>query len=159
MVLRYWLRLWIYNCKFLMYDPFTLIYLNMIKLEEMSSISKSISLRVPSDVIYRSLKDTRLQRLFPEFFSGVTRRLTTDNKNNEVEFTTITIDRQFEIKEIFKLKISNENSTQITYITKTNVQGNPVVDSIVLTHIANVLYALLMLETGYISGLTQLSKK
>lgn len=142
-----------------MYDPFTLIYLNMIKLEEMSSISKSISLRVPSDVIYRSLKDTRLQRLFPEFFSGVTRRLTTDNNNNEVEFTTITIDRQFEIKEIFKLKISNENSTQITYITKTNVQGNPVVDSIILTRIANVLYALLMLETGYISGLTQLSKK
>jgi hypothetical protein len=125
----------------------------------MSSIFKSISLRVPSDVIYRSLKDTRLQRLFPEFFSGVIRRLTTDNNNNEVEFTTITNDRQFEIKEIFKLKISNENCTQITYITETNVQGNSVVDSIVLTHIANVLYALLMLETGYMNGLTQLSKK
>jgi hypothetical protein len=100
----------------------------------MSSIFKSISLRVPSDVIYRSLKDTRLQRLFPEFFSGVIRRLTTDNNNDEVEFTTITNDRQFEIKEIFKLKISNENSTQITYITETNVQGSPAVDSIILKH-------------------------
>jgi hypothetical protein len=127
----------------------------MMKLEEMSLIFKSISLRVPSDVIYRSIKDRRLERLFPEFFTGVTRTLTGDKKNNEVEFTTMTNDGQFQIKETFKLKISSEDSTEITYRTETNVQGDPVANSIVLTHIANILYALLMLETGYINGLTR----
>jgi hypothetical protein len=76
----------------------------MMKLEEMSLIFKSISLRVPSDVIYRSLKDRRLERLFPEFFNGVTRTLIGDKKNNEVEFTTMTNDGQFQIKETFKFK-------------------------------------------------------
>jgi hypothetical protein len=130
----------------------------MIKLEEMSLIFKSISLRVPSDVIYRSLKDRRLERLFPEFFTGVTRTLTGDKKNNEVEFTTMTNDGQFQIKETFKLKISSEESTEITYRTVTNVQSDLVANSIVLTHIANILYALLMLETGYVNGLTRKEK-
>ena len=130
----------------------------MIKLEEVSLIFKSISLRVPSDVIYRSLKDRRLERLFPEFFPGVTRTLTGDKKNNEVEFTTMTNDGQFQIKETFKLKISSEDSTETTYRTETNVQGDLVANSIVLTHIANILYALLMLETGYINGLTRKEK-
>ena len=130
----------------------------MIKLEEMSLIFKSVSLRVPSDVIYRSLKDRRLERLFPEFFTGVTRTLSGDKKNNEVEFTTMTNDGQFQIKETFKLKISSEESTEITYRTETNVQGDLVANSIVLTHIANILYALLMLETGYINGLTRKEK-
>jgi hypothetical protein len=130
----------------------------MIKLEEMSLIFKSISLRVPSDVIYRSLKDRRLERLFPEFFTGVTRTLTGDKKNNEVGFTTMTNDGQFQIKETFKLKISSEDSTEITYRTETNVQGDLVANSIVLTHIANILYALLMLETGYVNALTRKEK-
>jgi hypothetical protein len=130
----------------------------MIKLEQMSLIFKSVSLRVPSDVIYRSLKDRRLERLFPEFFTGVTRTLSGDKKNNEVEFTTMINDGQFQIKETFKLKISSEDSTEITYRTETNVQGDLVANSIVLTHIANILYALLMLETGYINGLTRKEK-
>jgi hypothetical protein len=130
----------------------------MIKLEEMSLIFKSVSLRVPSDVIYRSLKDRRLERLFPEFFTGVTRTLSGDKKNNEVEFTTMTNDGLFQIKETFKLKISSEDSTEITYRTETNVQGDIVANSIVLTHVANILYALLMLETGYINGLTRKEK-
>ena len=44
----------------------------------MSLISKTISLRVPPDLIYRALKDTRLEELFPEFFIGVTRKLSMD---------------------------------------------------------------------------------
>src|SRR5581483_5541520 len=73
----------------------------------MSSIIKRISLRVPSDVIYRGLKDTRLEQLFPEFFTGVTRRLTNSNDetNSELEFTTITYDSQIQIKEVFKLEV------------------------------------------------------
>ena len=31
----------------------------------MSLISKTIGLRVPPDLIYRALKDTRLEQLFP----------------------------------------------------------------------------------------------
>ena len=121
----------------------------------MSLICKTVSLRIPSDVIYRALKDIRLERLFPEFFSGVTKRLTNDKINNEVEFTTIIHDGLFQIKEIFKLKISNQNSTEIIYTTQTNVEDDPFANSIILTHVANVLYALLVLETGYINGLTQ----
>ena len=72
----------------------------------MSSISKRLSLRVPANVIYRGLKDTRLEQLFPEFFTGVTRKLTSDNKaNSELQFTTTTYDSQIQIKEIFKLKV------------------------------------------------------
>ena len=36
----------------------------------------------------------------------------------------MTNDGQFQIKETFKLKISSEDSTETTYRTETNVQGN-----------------------------------
>jgi hypothetical protein len=122
----------------------------------MSSISKRLSLRVPADVIYRGLKDTRLEQLFPEFFTGVTRRLTATNKaNSELQFTTTTHDSQIQIKEIFKLKVLQSNATEIIYTTRTNIANDPVVESIVYTHIANILYALLMLETGYVNGLME----
>ena len=122
----------------------------------MSSISKRLSLRVPANIIYRGLKDTRLEQLFPEFFTGVTRKLTSDNKaNSEVQFTTTTYDSQIQIKEIFKLKVLHRNATEVTYTTSTNIANEPVVESIIYTHIANVLYALLMLETGYINGLME----
>ena len=117
----------------------------------MSSISKRLSLRVPANIIYRGLKDTRLERLFPEFFTGVTRKLTTTNNkaNSELQFITTTYDSQIQIKEIFKLKVLQSNATEIIYITSTNIANDPVVESIVYTHIANILYALLMLETVY----------
>jgi hypothetical protein len=122
----------------------------------MSSISKRLSLRVPANVIYRGLKDTRLEQLFPEFFAGVTRKLTSNDKaNSELQFTTTTYDSQIQINEIFKLKVLHSNATEITYTTSTNITNDPVVESIVLTHIANVLYALLMLETGYVNGLME----
>ena len=127
----------------------------------MSSISKRLSLRVPANVIYRGLKDTRLERLFPEFFTGVTRKLTTTNNNkanSELQFTTTTYDSQIQIKEIFKLKILQSNATEIIYTTSTNIANDPVVESIVYTHIANILYALLMLETGYVNGLMERQK-
>jgi hypothetical protein len=128
----------------------------------MSSINKHLSLRVPSNVIYRGLKDTRLEQLFPEFFAGVTRKLTISNNNkanNELQFTTTTYDSQIQIKEIFKLKVLQSNATEIIYTTSTNIENDPVVQSIVLTRIANVLYALLMLETGYVNGLMERREK
>ena len=125
----------------------------------MSSISKRLSLRVQDNVIYRGLTDIRLERLFPEFFTGVTRKLTTTNNNkansSELQFTTTTYDSQIQIKEIFKLKILQSNATEIIYTTSTNIANDPVVESIVYTHIANILYALLMLETGYVNGLME----
>ena len=58
-----------------------------------SMLIKRLSLRVPANVIYRSLKDTRLEQLFPEFFTGVTRKLTSNDKaNSELQFTTTTYD-------------------------------------------------------------------
>jgi hypothetical protein len=121
-----------------------------------STISKRLSLRVPANVIYRSLKDTRLEQLFPEFFTGVSRRLTGDDKaNSELLFTTTTHDSQIQIKENFKLKVLQSNATEITYTTSTNIANDPVVESVVYTHVANVLYALLMLETGYVNGLME----
>ena len=120
----------------------------------MSSISKRLSLRVPADIIYRALKDTRLERLFPEFFAGITRRLTTNNKaNSELQFTTTTYNSPIHIKEIFKLKVLQSNTTEVMYTTQTNIENDSVVESIVQTHVANILYALLMLETGYVNGL------
>jgi hypothetical protein len=127
----------------------------------MSSISKRLSLRVPANIIYRGLKDTRLEQLFPEFFAGVTRKLTITNNNkanSELQFTTTTYDSQIQIKEIFKLKVLHSNATEITYTTSTNIANDPVVESIVYTHIANILYALLMLETGYVNGLMERQK-
>ncbi|HEY9491155.1 MAG TPA: hypothetical protein VIP56_04150 [Nitrososphaeraceae archaeon] len=125
----------------------------------MSSINKRLSLRVSAEVIYRGLTDTRLERLFPEFFTGITRKLTSSNKaNSELQFTTTTYDSQIQIKEIFKLKVLQSNATEITYTTSTNIANDPVVESIVYTHIANILYALLMLETGYVNGLMERQK-
>jgi hypothetical protein len=123
----------------------------------MPSISKRLSLRLPASIIYRGLKDTRLEQLFPEFFTGVTRKLTISNNkaNSELQFTTTTYDSQIQIKEIFKLKVLHSNATEITYTTSTNIANDPVVESIVYTHIANILYALLMLETGYVNGLME----
>ena len=122
----------------------------------MSSIIKRLSVRVPANVIYRGLKDTRLEQLFPEFFTGVTRKLTTSNDaNSELQFITTTYESQIQIKEIFKLKVLQSNSTEIIYTTSTNISNDPIVESIVYTHIANILYALLMLETGYVNGLME----
>ncbi|MFL6358769.1 MAG: hypothetical protein ACJ72V_05425 [Nitrososphaeraceae archaeon] len=104
----------------------------------MSSISKRLSLRVPANVIYRGLKDTRLERLFSEFFTGVTMRLTTSNKaNSELQFTTTTYDSQIQIKEIFKLKVLQSNATGIIYTTSTNIANDPVVESIAYIHITH----------------------
>ena len=123
----------------------------------MSPITKRLSLRVPANLIYLGLKDKRLKQFFPEFFAGVTRRLTISNNkaNSELQFTTTTYDSQIQIKEIFKLKVLHSNATEITYTTSTNIANDPVVESIIHTHIANILYALLMLETGYVNGLTE----
>jgi hypothetical protein len=121
----------------------------------MSSISKFLSLRVPANVIYRALRDTRLEQFFPEFFAGVTRRFTINKTNSELEIITTTYDFQLQIQEIFKLKILDKNTTEVRYTTETNVENDLIVESIVQTHIANVLYALLMLETGYVNGLIE----
>jgi hypothetical protein len=121
----------------------------------MPIICKSVYLRVPLSIIYRALKDTRIEKLFPEFFIGTTRRIAIAKENKEIGFETRTDDGQIQIKEVFVLKIAGENSTAVTYTTETNMENNPVVDSIVYTHIANIIYALLMLETGYINGLLQ----
>ena len=120
----------------------------------MSIISKTIMLRVPSDIIYRALKDTRLEKLFPEFFVGVTRKIKEEMTNNELKYTTVTQESQIEITETFKLRISGETNTDVEYVTETNVwTDNIVVQSIIQTHIANIVYSLLILETGYLNGL------
>jgi hypothetical protein len=120
----------------------------------MSIISKTIMLRVPSDIIYRALKDTRLEKLFPEFFVGVTRKIKEELTNNALKFWTVTQESQIEITETFKLRISGETNTDVEYVTETNVwTDNIVVQSIIQTHIANIVYSLLMLETGYLNGL------
>lgn len=120
----------------------------------MSTISKTITLHVPSDIIYRALKDTRLEKIFPEFFIGVARKIKNDKANNELKFLTTIQGSQIEINETFKLRISGKNNTGVEYTTETNVEeNNVVVQSIVQTHISNILYSLLMLETGYINGL------
>ena len=120
----------------------------------MSIISKTITLRVPSNTIYLALKDTRLEKLFPEFFIGVTRMLVVDKTNKKLTFRTVTQGNQIEIIEIIKFKISGNNTTEVEYTTETNTEeDNLGVQSIIQTHIANILYSLLMLETGYINGL------
>ena len=122
----------------------------------MSLISKTITLKVPSKIIYVALKDKRLEKLFPEFFVGIRRKIAIDNKNREITFRTTTQYNQIEVFETFRLKVSGYNNTQVDYITETNIEGeNVVVESIIQTHIANILYSLLMLETGYINGLIE----
>jgi hypothetical protein len=120
----------------------------------MSLISKTISLRVPVYLIYRALKDSRLEKLFPEYFIGVKRKIAVDKENKELTFETTTQASPVQIIEKFRLIISGDTCTDVQYDTETNVEENDVVvQSIVQTHIANILYSLLMLETGYINGL------
>jgi hypothetical protein len=123
----------------------------------MSIVSKTLTLRVPSNIIYRALKDTRLEILFPEFFIGVEKKVVMDKTNKEICFNTITQGKQIEIIETFKFKISNNNGTVVEYITETKTleENNIVLESIVQTHVANILYSLLMLETGYINGILE----
>lgn len=125
----------------------------------MSVTSKTISLRVPVNIVFRALKDTRLEKIYPEFFVGITRKLTTDKENKELEFKTTIHERPIQIVEKFRLTISRYTSTHVEYVTETNVEENDiVVQSIVQTHIANIIYSLLMLETGYINGLIEKRK-
>ena len=79
----------------------------------------------------------------------------TNKANSELQFTTTTYDSQIQIKEIFKLKVLQSNATEIIYTTSNNITNNPAIESIVYTHIANILYALLMLETGYVNALME----
>ena len=126
----------------------------------MSMLSKTLTLRVPSNIIYRALKDTRLEKLFPEFFIGVERKVVIDKTNKEISFNTITQGEQIKIIETFKLKIFNNNGTVVEYNTETKSmeENNIVLESIVQTHVANILYSLLMLETGYINGVLEKKK-
>ena len=123
-------------------------------------LSKTLTLRVPSNIIYRALKDTRLEKLFPEFFTGIERKVVIDKTNKEISFNTRTQGEQIKIIETFKLKISNNNGTVVEYITETKSmeENNIVLESIVQTHVANILYSLLMLETGYINGVLEKKK-
>ena len=131
------------------------------KNRNMSTLSKTLILRIPSNIIYRALKDTRLENLFPEFFIGIERKVIFDKRNKEISFNTITQGKEIEIIETFKFKISNDNRTIIEYITETKSieENNIVLETIVQTHIANILYSLLMLETGYINGVLEKKKK
>lgn len=125
----------------------------------MSVTSKTISLRVPVNIVFRALKDTRLQKIYPEFFVGITRKLSTDKENKELEFKTTIHESPIRIVEKFRLTISRYTSTEVEYVTETNVEEDDiVVQSIVQTHIANIIYSLLMLETGYINGLIEKRK-
>ena len=125
----------------------------------MSMTSKTISLRVPVNIVFRALKDTRLEKVYPEFFVGITRKLATDKENKELEFKSTIHESPIRIVEKFSLTISRHTSTEVEYVTETNVEENDiVVQSIVQTHIANIIYSLLMLETGYINGLIEKRK-
>lgn len=125
----------------------------------MSVTSKTISLRVPVNIVFRALKDTRLEKIYPEFFVGITRKLATDKENKELKFKTTIHESPIRIVEKFRLTISRHTSTEVEYVTETNVEENDiVVQSIVQTHIANIIYSLLMLETGYINGLIEKRK-
>ena len=125
----------------------------------MSVTSKTITLRVPVNIIFRALKDTRLEKIYPEFFVGITRKLATEKENKELEFKTTIHESPIRIVEKFRLTISRYTSTEAEYVTETNVEKNDiVVQSIVQTHIANIIYSLLMLETGYINGLIEKRK-
>jgi hypothetical protein len=126
----------------------------------MSLTSKTIILRVPSKIIYNALKDTRLEKSYPEFFIGISKRIVNEKTNKEITFKTGTQYNQIEIYETFKLKIFGKNKTQVVYDTKTNTdENNALVESIIQTHIANVLFALMMLEVGYFNGLIERSNK
>jgi len=137
----------------------SLLVENQIGSKNMSVISKTITLRIPSPIIYRALKDTRLETLFPEYFVGVIKKLSIDKVNEELIFETVAQVSSIQIIEKFRLVISGDTSTKVEYVTEINVEENDtVVQSIVQTHIANMLYSLLMLETGYINGLMETRK-
>jgi hypothetical protein len=127
----------------------------------MPILSKTLKLRIPSRIIYRALKDTRIEFLFPEFFIGVERKVITEIINKEISFNTITQGKQIEIIETFKFKISGWNETVVEYITETKSieKNNMILESIVQTHVANILYSLLALETGYINGVLEKERK
>ena len=55
-----------------------------------------------------------------------------------MEFITTTYDSQIQIKEIFKLEVLQSNVTEIIYTTSTNIANDPVVESIVYTHVIEV---------------------
>ncbi|MDQ4018086.1 MAG: hypothetical protein M3129_06040 [Thermoproteota archaeon] len=111
------------------------------------------------NIVFRALKDTRLEKIYPEFFVGITRKLATDKENNELEFKTTIHESPIRIVEKFRLIKSRHTGTEVEYVTETNVEENDiVVQSIVQTHIANIIYSLLMLETGYINGLIEKRK-
>jgi hypothetical protein len=111
---------------------------------------------IPVNIIFRALKDIRLEKIYPEFFIGITRKLTIDKENKELTFKTTTYESPIQIIEKFRLKISGDTCTDVEYVTETNVEENDVVvQSIVQTHIANILYSFLMLETGYNNGLME----
>jgi hypothetical protein len=59
---------------------------------------------------------------------------------------------KYKSKRFFKLKVLQSNATEIVYTTGTNIANDPVVESIVYTHVAIILYALLMLEKGMRTG-------
>jgi hypothetical protein len=65
----------------------------------MSVISKIMNMRVPLNIVYRALKDTRLVELFPEYFAGVTRKLVIDKENKEITFQTTTQESPIQIIE------------------------------------------------------------
>jgi hypothetical protein len=122
----------------------------------MSVTSKTITLWVPVNIIFRALKDIRLEKIYPEFFIGITRKLAIDKENKELTFKTTTYESPIQIIEKFRLKISGDTCTDVEYVTETNAEETDVVvQSIVQTHIANILYSLLMLETGYNNGLME----
>jgi len=126
----------------------------------MSLISKNITLFVPSKIIYNAIKHTKLENNFPEFFIGIEKGIASDHPNSQITFKTITFRKQIIIYETFKLKILAKNKTQVEYITETNTDENDVItESIIQTHIANILYSFLMLETGYINGRLEKGKK
>jgi hypothetical protein len=100
----------------------------------MSTLSKTLILRIPSNIIYHALKDTRLENLFPEFFIGIERKVIFDKRNKEISFNTITQGKEIEIIETFKFKISNDNRTIVEYITETKKsieENNIVLETIV----------------------------
>ena len=97
----------------------------------MSILSKTIELWIPSDIVYRALKDTRLEKLSPEFFIGIERKFIIDKTNEEIGFNTINKGKYIEIIEIFKFKIASNNCTVVEYITETKTleQNNIILES------------------------------
>lgn len=94
--------------------------------------------------------------LFPEYCIGIERKVSFDKENSEITIETTTHEGSIRIIEKFKLKISGDTSTNVEYVTEINVEESEIiVQSIVQTHIATMLYSLLMLETGYINGLME----